>query len=37
MIIANPIYDTVFKRMMENERVAKFLMRRSGKALRLLE
>jgi hypothetical protein len=26
MIIANPIYDTVFKRLMENERVAKFLI-----------
>ncbi len=26
MIIANPIYDVVFKRMMENERVAKFFM-----------
>ena len=26
MIIANPIYDTVFKRMMENERVAKFFI-----------
>ncbi len=26
MIIANPIYDVVFKRLMENERVAKFLI-----------
>jgi len=26
MIIANPIYDTVFKRMMENESVAKFFI-----------
>ena len=26
MIIANPIYDVVFKRMMENERVAKFFI-----------
>ena len=26
MIIANPIYDVVFKRMMENERVAKFFV-----------
>ena len=26
MIIANPIYDTVFKYMMENERVAKFFI-----------
>ncbi len=26
MIIANPIYDTVFKRMMENERIAKFFI-----------
>ena len=26
MIIANPIYDIVFKRMMENERVAKFFI-----------
>ena len=26
MLIANPIYDTVFKRMMENERVAKFFI-----------
>jgi hypothetical protein len=26
MIIANPIYDTVFKKMMENERVAKFFI-----------
>ncbi|MCU0374353.1 MAG: hypothetical protein MUF24_03505 [Chitinophagaceae bacterium] len=26
MIIANPIYDTVFKRMMENERVVKFFI-----------
>jgi hypothetical protein len=26
VIIANPIYDTVFKRMMENERVAKFFI-----------
>ncbi|MDR2286439.1 MAG: hypothetical protein LBE04_03020 [Prevotellaceae bacterium] len=25
-IIANPIYDTVFKRMMENERIAKFFL-----------
>jgi hypothetical protein len=23
MIIANPIYDTVFKRLMENERVVR--------------
>jgi hypothetical protein len=26
MIIANPIYDTVFKRLMENERVVKFFI-----------
>ena len=26
MIIANPIYDVVFKRMMENEGVAKFFI-----------
>lgn len=26
MLIANPIYDVVFKRMMENERVAKFFV-----------
>jgi len=26
MIIANPIYDVVFKRLMENERIAKFLI-----------
>ncbi|MDR1343597.1 MAG: hypothetical protein LBK18_10155 [Prevotellaceae bacterium] len=26
MIIANPIYDTVFKRLMENERVARFFI-----------
>jgi hypothetical protein len=26
LIIANPIYDVVFKRMMENERVAKFFI-----------
>ena len=26
MIIANPIYDIVFKRLMENDRVAKFFM-----------
>ncbi len=26
MIIANPIYDVVFKRMMENEKVAKFFI-----------
>ena len=26
MIIANPIYDAVFKRMMENEKVAKFFI-----------
>ncbi len=26
MVIANPIYDVVFKRMMENERVAKFFI-----------
>ncbi len=26
MLIANPIYDIVFKRMMENERVAKFFI-----------
>jgi hypothetical protein len=25
-IIANPIYDTVFKRLMENQRIAKFLI-----------
>ncbi|MDR2774512.1 MAG: hypothetical protein LBC19_07190 [Tannerella sp.] len=25
-IIANPIYDTVFKRLMENERIAKFFL-----------
>ena len=26
MVIANPIYNVVFKRMMENERVAKFFI-----------
>ena len=26
MIIANPIYDVVFKKMMENERIAKFFI-----------
>jgi hypothetical protein len=26
MIIANPIYDTVFKRMMENRRIARFFV-----------
>ena len=26
MLIANPIYDTVFKRLMENERVARFFI-----------
>jgi hypothetical protein len=26
MLIANPIYDTAFKRLMENNRVAKFLI-----------
>ena len=26
MVIANPIYDVVFKRMMENERVARFFI-----------
>lgn len=26
MIIANPIYDVVFKRLMENERIAKFFI-----------
>ena len=26
MVIANPIYDTVFKKLMENERVAKFFV-----------
>ena len=26
MVIANPIYDVVFKRMMENDRVAKFFI-----------
>src|ERR1035437_2707239 len=26
MVIANPIYDVVFKRMMENEKVAKFFI-----------
>ena len=26
MLIANPIYDIVFKRLMENERVAKFFI-----------
>ena len=26
MIIANPIYDLVFKRMMENDKVAKFFI-----------
>jgi hypothetical protein len=25
-VIANPIYDTVFKRLMENERIAKFFL-----------
>ena len=24
MVIANPLYDVVFKRMMENDKVAKF-------------
>lgn len=32
MIVANPIYETGYKRMMENERVANFLKRRLGKA-----
>lgn len=26
MVIANPIYDIVFKRLMENDRVAKFFI-----------
>lgn len=26
MIIANPIYDVVFKNLMENDRVAKFFI-----------
>jgi hypothetical protein len=26
MIIANPIYDVVFKRLMENDKVAKFFI-----------
>jgi hypothetical protein len=26
MVIANPIYDVVFKKMMENEKVAKFFI-----------
>jgi len=26
MIIANPIYDVIFKRLLENDRVAKFLI-----------
>ena len=26
MVIANPIYDVVFKRMMENDKVAKFFI-----------
>lgn len=26
MIIANPIYDLIFKRLMENERVVKFFI-----------
>jgi len=26
MIIANPIYDVVFKMLMENEKVAKFFI-----------
>jgi hypothetical protein len=26
MLIANPIYDVVFKRLMENEKVAKFFI-----------
>ena len=26
MIIANPIYDTVFKRLMENRRIARFFI-----------
>jgi hypothetical protein len=26
MIIANPIYDVAFKRLLENNRVAKFLV-----------
>jgi hypothetical protein len=25
-IIANPIYDTMFKRLMENQRIAKFFI-----------
>ncbi|MEN0003608.1 MAG: hypothetical protein AAF798_05675 [Bacteroidota bacterium] len=39
MIIANPIYDVVFKRLMENERVAKFfistLLRREIHSIRV--
>ena len=26
MVIANPLYDVVFKRMMENDKVAKFFI-----------
>jgi len=26
MLIANPIYDTVFKHLLENEKVAKFFI-----------
>ncbi|MDR1592987.1 MAG: hypothetical protein LBS43_00705, partial [Prevotellaceae bacterium] len=26
VIIANPIYDTVFKKLMENQRIAKFFL-----------
>ena len=26
MVIANPIYDVLFKRMMENDKVAKFFI-----------
>jgi len=26
MVIANPIYDVVFKRLMENDKVAKFFI-----------
>lgn len=33
MVIANPIYDVVFKKLMENERVAKFFIGRSYKRL----
>ena len=38
MIVANPIYDTVFKRLMENTRIAKGLLSRIlGEEIVLLE